>query len=195
MAAKAVAKGTVEVTRVLDDHRAECRIVDDKFDDPITKYDKVFTAFWMPGQQKHFAFSGIMNLNGDGHNQVKAAIALVKNYGGVVDCWLDEHGGKQGSITANTECIVHGDDPKTSSADTVRNNTEIERDAARYQLDLHPWSLADFKQKLNYQKTSSLERFGAGASSGDSGPAPAATKTLPKAAKAVPASKAEDEFK
>jgi hypothetical protein len=190
--AKAVEKGTVEVTRVLDDHRAECRIVDDKFGDPITPGDKVFTAFWVPGQQKHFAFSGTMNLDDDGHNQVKAAIALVKNYGGIVDCWLDEQGRKQGVITAATQYIIHGDAPNAGSPDAVKNNTDIERDASRYQL--HSWTLADFKQKLNYQKTSSLERYGSGASSADSGPAPAATPA-PKANKAAPASKADEEFK
>lgn len=196
-AAKAVEKGTVEVTRVLDDHRAECRIVDDKFGDPITPGDKVFTAFWAPGQPKHFAFSGSMNLDGDGRNQVKAAIALVKQYGGVVDCWLDEQGRKVGAITVATSYIIRGDAPNTASQDAVKANVEIERDATNYQLK--PWSLADFKQKLNYQKTSSLESFGSGASSGDTGPAaapaPATTRPTTPKAKAAAASKADDEFK
>ena len=115
---------------MLDDHRAECRIVDDKFDDPITKDDKVFTAFWVPGQQKHFAFSGVMNLDGDGQNQVKAAVTLVKKLrrrGRL----LARRTGPQGSaITSATQYIVHGDDLKTSTPDTVKINSEIERDAA-----------------------------------------------------------------
>ena len=106
-AAKAIEKGTVEVTRIVADHQAECRIVDDKFADPMTSGDKVFTAFWSPGQQIHFALSGIMNLDGDGRNQVNEAIGLVKSYGGVVDCWLDEQGHRQGQITASTQYIVN----------------------------------------------------------------------------------------
>jgi uncharacterized coiled-coil protein SlyX len=189
-AAKAVEKGIIEVTRVVGDHQAECRIVDDKFADPMTTGDKVFTAFWTPGQQYHFAFCGLINLDGDGRNQVKTAIGLVKNYGGVVDCWLDEQGQRQGSITTATQYLVRGDLPDKSSAATVKNNSDIERDASQYKL--HDWTLSEFKQRLNYQKSSSVEHFGAGASSGDTGPAPAAAKT-PAAPKA-PAASSDDDF-
>jgi hypothetical protein len=190
-AATAVEKGSVEVTRIVAPHQAECRIVDDKFADPIASGDKIFTAFWSPGQQNHFALSGIMNLDGDGRNQVNTAIGLVKSYGGVVDCWLDEQGHKQGQITAATQYVIHGDLPDKSSAETVKNNGEIIKEAVRYQL--HDWSLADFKQKMNYQKSSSVERFGAGATGG--GSERPAVMPKPKAAKAPAAeSKTEDAF-
>jgi hypothetical protein len=190
-AAKAVEKGTIEVTRIVADHQAECRIVDDKFADPMTTGDKVFTAFWSPGQQNHFALAGIMNLDGDGRNQVNTAIGLVKSYGGVVDCWVDDRGRRQGEITASTQYIIKGDMPDKSSPELAKNSGDIERDAAHNQLRV--WTLSEFKQRLNYQKSSSVERFGAGASSGDSG-SPAAPARAPKAAKAPAASKAEDDF-
>lgn len=111
-AAKAVEKGNIEVTRIVADHQAECRILDDKFADPMTANDKIFTAFWSPGQQNHFAVTGILNLDGDGHNQVNTAVGLIKNYGGVVDCWLDEQGHRQGQINpGTTQYVVQGDVP------------------------------------------------------------------------------------
>jgi hypothetical protein len=184
--AKAVEKGTIEVTRIVADHQAECRIVDDKFSDPMTSNDKIFTAFWSPGQQNHFAVAGNMNLDGDGHNQVNTAIGLIKSYGGVVDCYLDEQGHRQGQITAATQYIVQGDAP--TSAEAVKTNTDILKDASRYQLKV--WSLADFKQRMNYQKSSSVEHFGAGASGGE----PEKPAAVPKAKPAKPAaaSKADD---
>ncbi len=184
--AKAVEKGTVEVTNITGEHQAECRIVEDKFADPISFNDKIFTAFWSPGQQKHFVVTGNMNLDGDGRNQVNTAIGLIKSYGGVVDCWLDEQGHRQGQMSpATTAYLVQGDSP--TSAEAVKANTEILRDASRIKLTV--WSLADFKQRMNYQKSSSVEHFGAGASGGDSEkPAPSPRPKAPKAA----ASKADD---
>jgi len=70
------------------------------------------------------------------------------------------------------------------------NNAAILRDADHYQL--RRWTLAEFKQKMNYQKTSSVEHFGVGASSADAEHAASAAKA--SRAKAA-ATKAEDEFK
>jgi hypothetical protein len=187
--ATATKKGTVEVTRIVADHQAECRIVDDKLTDPIMVGDKVFTPFWSPGQQNHFALAGIMNLDGDHRNQVNAVVALIRDFGGVVDCWLDDQGHRQGQITTATQYLVQGDPPDKGSAEMVKNNGEILRDADRYQL--HKWSLADFKQKMNYQKSSSVERFGTGATTSDVGRAASAAKAT-KAGKAAAASKTED---
>ena len=64
--------------------------------------DKVFTPLWSPGQQNHFALTGIMNLDGDGRNQLSVVRGLINENGGAVDCWLDEQGHKQGQITADT---------------------------------------------------------------------------------------------
>ena len=185
--AKAVEKGTIEVTNITADHQAECRIVDDKFADPISSNDKIFTAFWSPGQQNHFAVTGNMNLDGDGHNQVNTAIGLIKSCGGTVDCWLDEQGRRQGQIEpATTQYIIQGDAP--TSPEAVKADKEIVGDATRYKLKV--WSLADFKQRMNYQKSSSVERFGAGPSGGDSEKPASVPK--PKAAKPAPATKADD---
>ena len=96
-AAKAVKKGTVEVTRIEGDHMAQARILDDKLSDPIMAGDKVFTPLWSPGQQNHFALTGIMNLDGDGRNQMSVVRGLINESGGKVDCELDEQGHKQGA--------------------------------------------------------------------------------------------------
>ena len=39
--------------------------------------DKVFTPLWSPGQQNHFALTGIMNLDGDGRNQLSVVRGLI----------------------------------------------------------------------------------------------------------------------
>ena len=188
--ALAVKKGVVEVNRIVADHQAECRIIDDKLHDPILSGDKVFTPFWSPGQQNHFALAGVMDLDGDKRNQIGVVVGLIRDYGGVVDCWLDEQGHRQGQITTSTQYLIEGDPTDKASPEVKNNNAAIERDADHYQL--RRWTLAEFKQKMNYQKTSSVEHFGVGASTSDAEHAASAAKA--SRAKAA-ATKAEDEFK
>ena len=181
-AAKAVKKGAIEVVSIDGDHSARARILDDKLADPILAGDKVFTPLWSPGQQNHFALTGIMNLDGDGRNQLSVVRGLIMQNGGEVDAWLDEQGHKQGRITADTRFIVIGDAPDKSSQEFFKNFGEIVRAADRYQV--HKMTLADFKQQMNYQKSSSVEHFSGGASTSDVGQAALATKAG-KAAKAA----------
>ena len=181
-------KGTVEVVSIQGDHMAQCRIIKDSDTDPILVHDKVMSGMWTPGQQLHFALSGVMNLDGDGRHQAGAVISLIRSSGGVVDCWLDEHGQEMGRITSGTQYLVTGDPPDKSSKEMIDNNAKILGDAERNQL--HRMTLTDLKQKTNYQKSSSVEHFGAGAGSVD---ANAAARAARAAAKAKPASKAPDD--
>jgi hypothetical protein len=186
-AAKAIKKGTVEVTRIDGDHSSQARILDDKLTDPIMVGDKVFTPLWSPGQQNHFAISGIMNLDGDGHNQLSVVRGLINENGGKVDCEVDELGHKVGQITANTRYIVVGDAPDKSTPEFQKNHAEILRDADRYQLTR--MSLSEFKQQMNYVKSSSVEHFGGSTTSaGNVGTAASNAKT----GKAKAAPKKED---
>jgi hypothetical protein len=187
-AAKAVKKGEVEVVKIEGDHSAQARILDDKLADPIMAGDKVFTPLWSPGQQNHFALTGIMNLDGDGRNQINIVRGLIEQSGGVVDCELDEQGKKQGQITADTRYVVVGDVPDKSSQEFMKNHGAILHDVDRYHVNII--KLPDFKQQMNYQKSSSVEHFGGATTSDVSRAANAAKKTpAPKAA----ATKSEDE--
>ena len=156
---------------------AQARILDDKLADPIMAGDKVFTPLWSPGQQNHFALTGIMNLDGDGRNQLNVVRRLIDQNGGEVDCWLDERGHKQGQVTSNTRFIVKGDAPDKGSTETIKNHGDILRDAEHYQV--HTITLPDFKQQMGYQKSSSVEHFGTSAPSVDAGKAPGAPRPPP----------------
>jgi hypothetical protein len=88
--------------------------------------------------------------------------------------------------------VVIGDAPeKNASPEFIKNHGEILRDTERYQL--RKLTLADFKQRMNYQKTSSVEHFG-GASTSDVGRAASALKTNKAApSKAAPSEPKSDE--
>ncbi len=184
--AKAVKKGQVEVVRIEGDHMAQARILDDKLADPIMAGDKVFTPLWSPGQQNHFALAGIMNIDGDGRNQISVVRGLINQKGGVVDCELDEQGRKQGQITSDTRFIVVGDAPDKSSPEFMKTNGDILRDAERYHVQV--LKLSDFKLQMNYQKTSSVEHFGGSVPTSNVSRAARSVPTGKPAPKAAPAS-------
>jgi hypothetical protein len=59
-------KGQIEVTRIIDGHTAEARILDDDIYDPISKGDPVYTPLWSPGRTETFAIVGMVDLDQDG---------------------------------------------------------------------------------------------------------------------------------
>jgi len=59
-------KGQIEVTRIIDNHTAEARILDDDIYDPISKGDPVYTPLWSPGRTETFAIVGLVDLDQDG---------------------------------------------------------------------------------------------------------------------------------
>jgi hypothetical protein len=59
-------KGQIEVTRIIDNHTAEARILNDDIYDPISKGDPVYTPLWSPGRTETFAVIGLVDLDQDG---------------------------------------------------------------------------------------------------------------------------------
>lgn len=59
-------KGSVEVVRIIDDHLAEARILDDDSSRPISPGDPIYTPLWSAGRQEQFAFAGKIDVDGDG---------------------------------------------------------------------------------------------------------------------------------
>jgi hypothetical protein len=59
-------KGSVEVVRVIDDHLAEARILDDDSSRPIAPGDPIYSPIWNKGRAEQFAFVGKIDIDGDG---------------------------------------------------------------------------------------------------------------------------------
>lgn len=101
-------KGRVEVTKILDNHLAECRILEDDLDDPILTGDQIFTPLWEPGQQTRFAFAGRIDLDGDGSDDIDRVRALVDRAAGKIDAVAKTTGETEGELTIDTRYLVLG---------------------------------------------------------------------------------------
>lgn len=159
-------KASIEVTQILGEHLAMARVLEDEVANPILAGDKIHTPIWAPGQSKHFALAGFMDIDGDG----KSDQALVKNLitmsGGVVDCETDAAGAVKGAMSINTRYLVLGDTPNEKSREgRVQGYSTMKGEADRLGIQKIP--LADLLQNMGWKKPTQVVKFGRGANPND----------------------------
>lgn len=131
--ANAEPKGRIELVRVVGDHLAECRILDDKPSNPILQNDVIFTPAWSPGQKVHFALVGVMDYNRDGISDRDTIRNWIQMSGGVIDAELHDDGTREGAMTVNTRYMVLGEKPTERSGDRiVKEYTQLLGETSRY---------------------------------------------------------------
>ncbi|HEX4144556.1 MAG TPA: hypothetical protein VHY91_13700 [Pirellulales bacterium] len=165
---KAVKKGTIEVTRILDGHLAEARIMDDDPSNPIMPGDQLFSAAWQPGHAEHFALVGLMDLDKDGVSDLDKVRNLITVNGGVVDAELKDDGTRVGQMTVDTNFLVQGDQPtdkSNKSSDYFKNYSEMRRESTL--LPIKTISLADLVGYLGYKDRERTVPLGADAKPSD----------------------------
>ena len=104
-------KAQIEVTRVMDVHLAEARILSDELENPIMKGDKIYSPSFRRGQKTHFALAGFMDINGDGKSDQEKVKSIITMNNGVVDAELMPDGSIAGKITTDTHYLVKGKAP------------------------------------------------------------------------------------
>lgn len=107
-------KGMIEITRVIDQHLAEARIVDDYTADPILPGDQVFSPAWKPGRKVRFALAGFMDLDDDGRSDRDLVRNIISMGGGLIDAEVHDDGASEGELSPNTRYLVRGDRPDGS---------------------------------------------------------------------------------
>jgi hypothetical protein len=78
-------KGTIEVTRVTDAHMSEARITSDEAINPLLPGDRLYSLVWDRGLQVGFAIAGIIDMNGDGREDLEKLKAVIAANNGRVD--------------------------------------------------------------------------------------------------------------
>lgn len=125
-------KGTLEVVRVISDHLSQTRVtsVRDRNRDPILERDVIYNPSWDPNLKKHVAIVGIIDLNGDGRDDLPEFIRSLERQNIVVDAYQDPRDGSmKGQITYQTDYLIIGDvadlpiagKPSDAARDAIKN--------------------------------------------------------------------------
>jgi hypothetical protein len=108
--ARAEKKGTLEITRVVNEHLAEGRISDDTLEDPVLQGDLVYTPLWNAKSALHFALAGFMDIDGDSKDDRELVKQLIQVNNGTIDA-EDKGGEVVGEVTSHTRYLIRGDEP------------------------------------------------------------------------------------
>ncbi len=128
--ARSESKGKIEVIRIIDDHQAEARILEDSPTNPITSNDIVYSPIWEVGSPVRFALTGFMDIDGDGESDRALIRRLVTLNGGVIDAEVDDDGSRSGKVSVYTRYLVTGAQPTDKTSDKVRSaDTDIRNEA------------------------------------------------------------------
>jgi hypothetical protein len=164
-------KGSIEVVRILDNHLAEARIVDDSDTQPILPGDLVYSPTWTAGRQMRFALAGFMDIDGDGKSDRNEVRNLITSSSGVIDADVDEKGDRSGRLSINTRYLVLGDRPTEKTAtEAIQAYTAIQKEA--YDLGVEKISLEKLLDMMGYEGTVRAVTLGRHARSEDFKAAP-----------------------
>lgn len=172
-AGKAEKKGAVEVVRLLGENMAECRVMDDDPRNPILPGDYIYSPAWHQGRPQHFALTGLIDLDGDGRNDLQLAKDLIQLNGGVVDAAPNpETGEQEGEMTIETRYMVYGERSEKTNEAALRKTWDDMHDRANA-LGVELISMTDFVNQMGYRREDRSVTLGTGANERDFRPRPA----------------------
>jgi len=138
-------KGAIEVINVTQPHMAECRIMQDSTSSPLLPGDLIFTPIWRPGKQDHFAFVGLMDIDGDGKPDNDRIHDLIRANSAVIDAEIDEKGALIGAVTPATRYLVKGSTEKVANP---QGSNKLIEDSTK--LGVEAVDLAKFLDMMGY---------------------------------------------
>ena len=130
--ANAESKARLEVVRIVGDHLAEARILEDQPSNPILPGDVIHTPSWSPGQRIHFALAGKMDINKDGTSDFDLVKNIILINGGVIDAEVRDDGSPSGKLNVGTRYLILGEAPdERSSEKALAEYTAIRQQATQ----------------------------------------------------------------
>jgi hypothetical protein len=156
-------KAKIEVTRILEGHLAEARILDEDLFRPIAEGDPIFTPLWSAGRTEYFAIVGRPDLDEDGDSDWDLFREIVENAGAKVDLIVNDEGLREpfdATLSARTKFLIIGDvdDPsdfsgqkdKQDLAEKILEEQKALIDEARL-YGIRPVRLNDFLEYIGWK--------------------------------------------
>ena len=173
-------KASIEVTKILGEHKAQARILDDVLTNPIVAGDVIYTPIWRPGQVQHFALAAGMRIPGVGQrdgstrqSDLETIKKLIRLNGGVVDAFISEgdDGNKRGllvgEVGSQTNFLVLGDLTEDDNQDQDMMETQALMKKAAEQYAVKLIGLREFLTKMGWKNVTPVRGFGEFATESD----------------------------
>jgi hypothetical protein len=133
-------KASLEVANVIGPHLSAAQVtrVFDPGRNPIVTGDLLFNPAWSPALRQHIAVAGLIDLTGDGRDDLPDFIRLLERQGIVVDAYLDlkDDTIKGKGMTFQTDYLVKGDIPQIGTQLIISEEGKSDVKTQR-QLDIH----------------------------------------------------------
>jgi hypothetical protein len=143
-------KAKLEVTRILDRHLAEARIVEDKYENPIMPGDLIFTPLWQPGEGTHFALAGFMDIDDDGVSDRQKIKDLILANGGIIDAEATDDGEVIGAVNGGTRYVITGDRPNDKAMEKALKAYGV-IETQRKEYGIRTMSIRDLLDQMGYK--------------------------------------------
>jgi hypothetical protein len=160
-------KGSIEVTKVMEAHLSEARILTEDIYRPMAKGDPIYSPLWSSTHDEAFSIVGIVDLDGDGKDDRDLFREIVATAGATIDNDVDDKGvlrvnGKiedKPKITERTKFLVIGKIPEIAeSADpdeiaTIQKILAYRKDLqdAATERGVRVVSMGDFLNYIGYK--------------------------------------------
>jgi hypothetical protein len=108
-------KGALQVVDVLGPHVSKAKVteVNDPYRAPVLNGDVLINPAWSATDRQHVAIAGLIDLTGEGNNEIEEFMRTLRKQGVVIDAYLDlrDMSVKGGKITAKTNYLILGESP------------------------------------------------------------------------------------
>jgi chemotaxis protein histidine kinase CheA len=175
-------KGSIEVTRILDNHMAEVTITDDDPKNPLMPGDRIYSQVWDRGRVVNFGIAGVIDLDGDRKSDLQQLKNIIAANNGRVVAAPDETGKlpEGAELQVDTRYLVLGEYPSgTLPVDqALRESWETLSDQAE-SMGIETVALEEFVKLMGWRLDNRSVAMGAGARAADFPPQPR-TQEMPR---------------
>ncbi|MBB3205622.1 hypothetical protein FHS27_001426 [Rhodopirellula rubra] len=121
-------KATIQVTKILGEHRAEARVVArPEFRYPIISGDKIYSPFWSPGRRVKIALGWNIDLDGDERPDTEGVASMVRAAGAEVAAILQPDLSTDGDFDSSVRFLVLGEPPEADGEADAREVVALGR--------------------------------------------------------------------
>jgi hypothetical protein len=146
-------KGKIEVTRILDPHLAEAKMIEEDIYRPMAPGDIIYTPLWSPGRAERFAVVGKLDLDSDGISDRELFRGEMAVRGAEIADEVDDDGNRTGAgINESIKFLILGSIPDISN---IANKDE----EAKAQRIIDGFKDMDKEARLHGVRTVTLSDF------------------------------------